>query len=672
MAGALLAPLVASVPAQAVDSSLFSAGNIISDKVFYDTTTMSAADIQGFLNGKVSGCASGYTCLKDYTTATGDKPAVANRCTGYAASGGQSAATIIYNVSQSCGINPQVLIVLLQKEQGLVTSSAPSSTRYRSATGYGCPDTAACDSTYNGFFNQVYQAAYQFMAYRGNPGGYNYQAGRNNAIAWNPNPACGASTVYIENQATAGLYDYTPYRPNTAALANLYGTGDGCSSYGNRNFWAYFNDWFGSSTTDTHAPFGYADTIEGVFGAVHVGGWLIDPDSTDPVQYHVYMDGSFATAALANLSRPDVGAAYPADGPLHGYDLVVPASVGAHNVCVYAINIGPGYTNPPIRCASVTVKDPNPTGTLASATFSPGGITATGWAIDPESNDPIQVHVYVDGRFGAADMAAAAATSIPSSLSTYGANHGYSITVPVAIAGSHSVCSYAINVGLGSNVPLGCTSVVTMSGSPIGSLDAAWNAAGQTVIGGWDLDPDTTASLDTHVYLDGKFLTNFTASSARSDIASIFPAYGGAHGFTQTVTVPGGTHQLCVYGINVGPGSNAGIGCKTVVVKSGSPFGSLDAAVGVTGGVFVGGWAIDYDTTASIDVHVYIDGAFGGVLTASGSRPDVAVAYPGYGDLHGFSATIPAASGSHQVCVYGINQGPGANQIIRCAAVTVP
>ena len=53
--------------------------------------------------------------------------------------------------------------------------------------------------------------------------------------------------VYIQNQATAGLYNYTPYRPNQAALDAGYGTGDSCSAYGNRNFWLYFTDWFGST-----------------------------------------------------------------------------------------------------------------------------------------------------------------------------------------------------------------------------------------------------------------------------------------------------------------------------------------------------------------------------------------------------------------------------------------
>src|SRR5690606_7604841 len=76
---------------------------------------------------------------------------------------------------------------------------------------------------------------------------YNYRFERNNTILWHPNTSCGSSTVYISNQATAGLYIYTPYRPNQAALNNLYGTGDSCSSYGNRNFWRMFNDWFGST-----------------------------------------------------------------------------------------------------------------------------------------------------------------------------------------------------------------------------------------------------------------------------------------------------------------------------------------------------------------------------------------------------------------------------------------
>jgi hypothetical protein len=98
-------------------------------------------------------------------------------------------------------------------------------------------------------------AGWQYNYYRANPGSFGYQAGRNNTILYNPNTACGSSTVYIANQATAGLYIYTPYQPNAAALANIGGLGNSCSSYGNINFWRLFNDWFGSTQVNVNVPY---------------------------------------------------------------------------------------------------------------------------------------------------------------------------------------------------------------------------------------------------------------------------------------------------------------------------------------------------------------------------------------------------------------------------------
>lgn len=240
----LVGPLAHTAPAYSANGADFNAGSIMSDAVFYDSGSMSASQIQTFLESKVSRCIPGFTCLRDFRVTTPNKPAT-SRCSAYSGAENQSAASIIFDVSQRCGINPQVLIVLLEKEQSLITSNAPSATRYRSATGYGCPDTAPCDSEYYGFFNQVYNAASQFKNYRANPTSFRYRAGQINTVQWHPNAACGSSQIFIENQATAGLYNYTPYRPNAAALANLYGSGDSCSSYGNRNFWRIFSDWFG-------------------------------------------------------------------------------------------------------------------------------------------------------------------------------------------------------------------------------------------------------------------------------------------------------------------------------------------------------------------------------------------------------------------------------------------
>jgi uncharacterized protein with LGFP repeats len=244
--------------AQAADPWTFQAGNIISDGVFYDANTMAAGDIQNFLSARNPSCtnvAGWLPCLKNLREDTWTRSAD-GLCDGTYWGGAQeSAATIIYKVAQACGINPRVLLVMLQKEQGLVLASGSSlnpaiwPNRYRSAMGMGCPDTAACDSQYYGFFNQVYGAAKQLQRYATYPGNYTYRAGRNNTILFSPKgaAACGSSSVYIVNQATAGLYNYTPYQPNYSALAAGYGSGDSCGAYGNRNFFLYFTDWFGTT-----------------------------------------------------------------------------------------------------------------------------------------------------------------------------------------------------------------------------------------------------------------------------------------------------------------------------------------------------------------------------------------------------------------------------------------
>ncbi len=245
-----------SQSADAAPVTGFNAGNIIDEYTFTNKSSMDAGQIQAFLNSKVSNCdtngtqpaseygrsdlthaqyaalkgwaAPPYTCLKDYVE------------------GGRDAAQIIYDTAQTYKINPQVLVVLLQKEQGLVTDNWPLSSQYKTATGYGCPDTAPCDSQYYGLTNQLTWAATMFHAIlTSSTTWYTPYTLGNNFVQWSPNSSCGGSTVNIVNRSTQALYNYTPYQPNAAALAAGYGTGDSCSSYGNRNFYEYFTDWFG-------------------------------------------------------------------------------------------------------------------------------------------------------------------------------------------------------------------------------------------------------------------------------------------------------------------------------------------------------------------------------------------------------------------------------------------
>ncbi len=252
VAGALAAVVAQPSEASAADLSDFDAGYIISDKNFYDSDAMTTKQIQTFLNKKVPTCHEDWSngpgdpivCLKNYSQKTTAK-ASDSFCKGYSVKT-QTAAQIINGVARSCGVSQKVLLVLLQKETGLITHTYPSEWRYERATGFACPDTAPCDTQYEGFFNQLYNAARQYKIYQAYPKSYGYVSGATNLILYHPSTSCGRKSVYIANQATAGLYIYTPYTPNKAALDAGYGTGNSCSSYGNRNFFNYYSDWFGS------------------------------------------------------------------------------------------------------------------------------------------------------------------------------------------------------------------------------------------------------------------------------------------------------------------------------------------------------------------------------------------------------------------------------------------
>ena len=143
----------------ALNGSMFDPGLIISDSVFYDFGTMTVKDIQRFLDSRVPNCNASPTspgCLKDFTMDIPATPASEGRCSAIEARTKASAAQAIYDVARACGINPRVILVTLQKEQGLVTSTNPTEYKYRAAMGMSCPDSnpAQCGKVDGGFFQQ--------------------------------------------------------------------------------------------------------------------------------------------------------------------------------------------------------------------------------------------------------------------------------------------------------------------------------------------------------------------------------------------------------------------------------------------------------------------------------------------------------------------------------------
>ncbi len=300
---------------------------LVSDGDFIDIGSLSASDIQAFLQSQGSGLAS----INPSQLGSG--------------ANGRSAAQIIYDaahatydaaagcsggicINSSTGtISPKAILITLQKEQSLVTTGNPSQSALDTAMGYGCPDSGGCNATYAGFSNQVGWAAWQMR--------YNYEGSRIGSSRVAPYikggllsnmtynlPSLGLSgsvTVYLSNNATASLYRYTPHLFN-----------------GNYNFWKLGINWFGFGSsggggsgvndTSTLTAGTYADSfvasgtkdtnVTAVFNGQTIAGtgttiWKVTlspavGDNAYTVSYK-NSDGSSAGSKPINVQRRGIG-----------------------------------------------------------------------------------------------------------------------------------------------------------------------------------------------------------------------------------------------------------------------------------------------------------------------------------------------------------------------------
>lgn len=233
------------------------------DSTFRASFTMSPTDIQTFLQNKGSGLAN-FSDVENCGSSSGSHYSF--YATYYSCGQVVSASKIIYDASQAYGINPQVVLATMQKEQSLITTPNPTASQLNYAMGYGCPDSGGC--SYAGFFNQVDNGTWQFRTdyelssgnnYWGySPSSYPCQGPANHT--WSSNPMVyynyplvpgsnvtfyddygnGYANFTIPNASTAALYCYTPHVfPGSS------------QEYYSGSYWFvyYFSAWFGNATT---------------------------------------------------------------------------------------------------------------------------------------------------------------------------------------------------------------------------------------------------------------------------------------------------------------------------------------------------------------------------------------------------------------------------------------
>lgn len=197
-----LAVLLLPLPALA-----FNPNYILSDADLTDSDSMDRDQIQAFLE---------RGALGDYETEDWEGRT-------------RTAADIIWRAAQQNGINPRFLLVLLQKEQSLITTENPTQKQYDWATGYGVCDVCSMSDTgiarWQGFGKQVNSASLQFIeGYLADIETYGVTAGK---YGTNVPVTIDGTVVTPLNAATAAMYAYTPHL------------------HGNKLFVTLWDKWFG-------------------------------------------------------------------------------------------------------------------------------------------------------------------------------------------------------------------------------------------------------------------------------------------------------------------------------------------------------------------------------------------------------------------------------------------
>ena len=177
----------------------------------------------------------------------------------------------------------------------------------------------------------------------------------------------------------------------------------------------------------------------------------------------------------------------------------------------------------------------------------------------------------------------------------------------------------------------------------IGNLDGiSIYAPSQISLFGWAFDTDTSDPVDVSIYLDGNFFHTVSADDIRFDVYAWYLRFGANHGYSAQIdNVSPGLHTVCTYGINTGAGdTNSLLGCKVIDVPV-DPFGDLNS-LSLTGPsqIDVGGWTIYPDTSAPIEVHLYVNGRWGGAFTSDATRSAVGGVLPAFGSTMRYTARV--------------------------------
>ncbi|HUC87039.1 MAG TPA: hypothetical protein VMR75_01765 [Candidatus Saccharimonadales bacterium] len=339
----------------------YNSSDLIDESIFLNANSMNQGAIQSFLNAQGGG--------------------IASLTFGTPSNGLQSAAWIIANTSQYVGINPQVIMATIQKEQSAITDPSLTNAslyQYNYAMGYGCPDGGTCSFT--GFYNQVLNGAWQLRFDFERAGGNNGTWTSPNGTVWGSGisyPCPGATHYYstglysgrnvtfyddygnayvnltLANRSTAALYCYTPHVYPGSASEYYSGSYNFVESF--INWWGYVHvpsysaTYYSQSTWPTISP-GSSATAFFEYQNTGSAPWYDDSSigSASPGNYSVHLataeplnrTSAFGSTWGGSDNRPalTLAAVYDSDGATlaPNQHIVQPGEIGKYSFTLSA------------------------------------------------------------------------------------------------------------------------------------------------------------------------------------------------------------------------------------------------------------------------------------------------------------------------------------------------
>jgi len=266
-------------------------------------------------------------------------------------------------------------------------------------------------------------------------------------------------------------------------------------------------------TETSVSPVAQIDLIQVSAGRLSVAGWAFDPDVPDAALAVHIVTPDHAFGMRADLPRPDAVEHFPGGGNLHGFEGVAALEPGSQVVCFEARDAN-GTSHHSIACLTITIPDEE------SAPMAP--IPVLEPALEPVAfvADP-----------------APAATPVP-----------VSAIVP-------AVAPAAIGSGSDTLAPTG------------GLEEIVVNEDGDVEITGWTFDSDSPGAVAVQVRAGSVAVDTFRAADLRPDIQEEFFGAPDRTGFTSTINLEPGDHDICVVLFNVGDGPDNDLPCVEVTAR---------------------------------------------------------------------------------------------------------